>query len=165
MADFPDIATIAKKEIVTSDHMNDLKDAIDIIRDKARYYYLRGAADPDLTTSSSSFADLGASFTVASLVLSTNPDGNANPVHIRLYSGRQTTAAATVQFDVLIDGVSVRGGTAVWIAGTNTPVNLEWVADGLLGGTHSFKIQWKSASAALSTLFSANGIWYEIVEE
>lgn len=159
MTTYPTIATIAEKQIVTSDYLNDLKDAIGIIRSPGRYYYLRGAADPDLTTSSASMADLNANTTVASL------DVSGNPVRVALYAGRMTTAAATCQFDLLVDGVSVRGGTAIWIAGTNTPVNLLWIVDGLAAGSHSFKIQWKSASAALSTLFSANGIWFEIREE
>lgn len=159
MATFPTIETIDFKALVPSAYLNRLKAAIDLLRTPARYYFLQNSGSADLTTSSASFADLGANFTVASL------DCSGNPVHITLYAGRQTTAAATVQFDLLIDGVSVRGGTAIWIGTTNTPVHLTWVADGLTAGTHSFKIQWKSASAALSTLFSANGIWFEIVEQ
>jgi len=159
MTTYPTLATIAKKQIVTADYLNDLKAAIDLIRTPAYYYYLRGSADADLTTSSSTMADLNSNTTVASL------DCSGNPVRVTLYAGRQTTAASTVQFDLLVDGVSVRGGTAIWIGTTNTPVNLIWTVDGLAAGTHSFKIQWKSASAALSTLFSANGIWFEIREE
>lgn len=160
MATFPTVAALAKKALVRSaEFLNLLVTSIDMLRNPARYYFLQNSGSADLTTSSSSFADLGANFTVSSL------DVSGNPVTIKLYAGRMTTAAATCQFDLLIDGVSVRGGTAVWIGTTNTPVNLEWVADGLSAGTHSFKIQWKSASAALSTLFSANGIWFEIVEE
>jgi len=159
MSTYPTIATIAKKQIITADYLNDLKDAIGIIRSPGRYYYLRGSGDADLTTSSASMADLNANTTVASL------DVSGNPVRVALYAGRQTTAASTVQFDLLVDGVSVRGGTAIWLGQTNVPVNLLWIVDGLAAGSHSFKIQWKSASAVLSTLFSANGIWFEIREE
>lgn len=159
MATYPTIATIAAKQIVTSDYLNDIKDAIDIIRSPGRYYYARGSGDADLTTNSTSAADLGANFTVASL------DVSGNPVRVILYSGRHTTTATLTEIDLLVDGVSVRGGTSVWRGVTNVPVNFCWIVDGLSPGTHSFKIQWKINGSGTSTLYSAHGIWFEVREE
>lgn len=158
MATFPTIESIGFQNLVPSAYLNRLKSAIDMLRTPARYYYLRGSGDADITTSSTSAADLGANFTVASL------DVSGNPVQVRLYSGRHTTTATLTEIDLLVDGVSVRGGTSVWRGVTNVPVNFCWVVDGLSAGTHSFKIQWKISGAGTSTLYSAHGIWFEIVE-
>lgn len=159
MSTYPTIATISEKQIVTHTHFNNLKDAIGIIRSPGRNYYLRGSGDADLTTSSTSAADLGANFTVTALDLS------GNPVRVHLYSGRHTTTATLTEIDLLVDGVSVRGGTSVWRGVTNVPVNFCWIVDGLSAGTHDFKIQWKISGAGTSTLYSAHGIWFEVREE
>lgn len=159
MATYPTIAEITERQIVTHTHLNNIRDAIDIIRDPGRYYYARGSGDADLTTSSTTAADLNANTTVTGLDLS------GNPVRVILYSGRHTTTATLTEIDLLVDGVSVRGGTSVWRGVTNVPVNFCWIVDGLSAGTHDFKIQWKISGAGTSTLYSAHGIWFEVREE
>lgn len=158
MTTYPMIATIAEKQIVTHTYLNNLKDAIGIIRSPGRYYYLKNSGDADLTTSSTSAADLAANF-------SATIDVSGNPVRVILYSGRHTTTATLTEFDLLVDGVSVRGGTSIWRGVTNVPVNLCWVIDGLTAGSHTIKPQWKISGAGTSTLYSAHGIWYEVREE
>lgn len=159
MATYPTLTSFTEKQLVYHTDMNNILDAIDIIRSPGRYYYLKSAGDADLTISSTTMADLAAQFTVASL------DTSGNPVRIMLYAGRQTTTATFTQFDLLIDGISVRGGTPVWRGVTNVPVMLTWVADGLSAGTHSYKIQWNINGAGTSTIYPAYGIWFEIREE
>lgn len=158
MATYPTIAQFTEKQILTAADLNELVDAVDIIRDPGRYYYLKNSGDADLTTTSTSSADLSANF-------STTIDVSGNPVRVILYSGRHTTTATLTEFDLLVDGVSVRGGTAIWRAVTNVPVNLCWVVDGLAAGSHTFKIQWRITGAGTSTLYSAHGIWFEVREE
>jgi hypothetical protein len=159
MPTYPTITQFTEKQVLTAAELNELVDAIDIIRDPGRYYYARGSGDADLTTSSTSAADLNANTTVTGL------DVSGNPVRVILYAGRHTTTATLTEIDLLVDGVSVRGGTSVWRGVTNVPVNFCWIVSGLSAGTHDFKIQWKINGAGTSTLFSAHGIWFEVREE
>lgn len=158
MPTFVTLPSFAEKSILTAAHMNDIKNDLDMIRSPARYYYLKNSGDADLTEATTTFNDIAANFTVASL------DTSGNPVSIRFFAGRHTTTATLTQLDLIIDGLSVRGGTPIWTGATNVPIMFEWIADGLMAGAHSFNLQWRISGAGTTTIFSANGIWYEIRE-
>lgn len=158
MATYPTISQFNERQLVTEQNMNDIRDALGIIRSPGRYYFLKNAGDADLTISSTTLADISASFTVASL------DTSGNPVRILFYVGRHTTSATLTNINLIIDGVDVNGGTPVW-RGTTGSISFMWIADGLAAGSHSYKLQWNISGAGTSTLVSANRVWYEIREE
>jgi len=159
MSTYTTIPTLADGNLLTAAHMEILKADIDIIRTPGRYYYLKGAGEADLTEASTTFNDIAAPFTVADL------DTSGNPVRVMLYAGRHTTTATLSELDLIVDGLSVRGGTPVWRGATNVPIMFTWIVDGLAAGPHDYNLQWRINGAGTTTIYSAYGIWFEIREE
>ncbi len=157
MSTYTAIPTLATKQVLTYLHMNILKTNIDIIRSPGRYYYLKPSGEADLTVAGAAFVDIAAPF-------STTIDVSGNPVRCILYVGRHTTGGGATQFDLLVDGVSVRGAVAIW-SGGSIPINITWIVDGLTAGNHTFKFQWLRTVSGTATIFSANGVMMEVREE
>lgn len=117
----------------------------------------------DFTTSSTSFVDISSTYYQASITPSmSSPLTCRLEVNLRGLFTQTNASNYTTIFDILIDGVSVSGGTGVQAIRGNSasyyPLNLCHIIEGVAAGAHTIKVQWKVENAsAVAKLYAANG--------
>jgi hypothetical protein len=143
--------------LVDEDDLNEqLRDNLDALKEPPTDSYVCDEAS-DYTTTSTSFVDVDA--TNLSLTITTT----GGDVMVGFFGTVEHSAASSnaIRFDVDLDG-SVIGGDA-GLAGMNfsvsdqrLTVSFVYLVTGLSAGTHTFKLQWETASAT-ATLFAGSG--------
>lgn len=134
-----DLADVAPKEKNTAEGYNKLIHNVDFLRNPPAGLYAAGLADANITTSSASYVDLtGYSVTI------TCQGGLMKMILV----GR---AGGNTRFDFLIDGVSITGDADGVGAGgaTQAIICIERFVQPA-AGSHTFKVQWKTTSGAVT---------------
>ncbi len=120
------------------------------IRPSSQYVLNQGS---DYTTTSTSFTDTD----TTNLALTITTNGGDVMVHFHGIS--TNSAAVNTLYDVTVDGTRTAGDDGITGAAgtTRTTVSFTRLITGLSAGSHTFKLQWKVASASTGTLYAGAG--------
>lgn len=152
-----DIADGSPGDQFTDTLFTDMADDLDFLRNPPRGTYALSTAGSNVTTTSTTFTDLGA-FTVTFTT-------QGNPVD--MFFDARVNTSTVARFDFVVDGVSITadndGLGAVSPISTFGSISIRRRIS-VTAGSHTFKVQWRSTSGATLTLYAAGLGQLNVVE-
>jgi hypothetical protein len=148
-------------EVVSTDDMNLY------LRDNLEYIYypqtdINTYTESELSTTSASFADVGAAF--SGTVYPSNTAGTTTLLVTSTFTARPNTAAGLqgVNFDLMLNGTSITGGSGICaIYGNGNqfyPVGINYWIENVPTGTAVVKLRWK-VSGGTATIFGGSATY------
>lgn len=116
----------------------------------------------DFTTTSTSFTDVSTTWYQVTITPSITTGTCSLRVWANLSVKPSTSATVyVVRFDILVDGVSITGGSGLNVVEGNQnqvyAVNIDRIVTGVTPGAKVVKLQWRVASGGTATIWAASG--------
>ena len=150
------LPTFAGSHVATASELNPFSDNLTFLHTPIVNSFYATESPSSLTTTSTTFADISASFTKTFTT--------SGGLVLCLFSCVCTNAV----FDWCVDGTrrgDASGGSVYWRGGTDAlMVTVPLLLTGLSAGSHTISVQWRIPTAGTATIFTAYGARFYVIQ-